>query len=108
MDDPQTRVRASVFKCPSDLDAVKKRRDALLKCAPSWELCCEEFLHVQNICRWEGPAGPMQREPPTACNPPLHSPSPSLELMNGLNTINATFFSSPSLLRALLYLSEDF
>ena len=24
MDDPQTRVRASVFKCPSDLDAVKK------------------------------------------------------------------------------------
>lgn len=45
---------------------------------------------------------------PHCLQPPLCSPSPSLELMNGLNTINATFFSPPSLLRALLYLSEDF
>lgn len=62
---------------------------------------CSEYLKVGGASR------AMQREPPTACKPPCTPPSSSLELMNGLNTINGTFFS-PSLLQALLYLSEDF
>lgn len=45
---------------------------------------------------------------PYSLQPPYASPSASLELMNGLNTINATFFCAPSLLQACLYPSEDF
>lgn len=51
---------------------------------------CSEYVKVGGALKV------MQREPPPPKVPfPLHSPSASLKLMNGVNTINATFSLPP-------------
>lgn len=63
---------------------------------------CSKYLQVGGASR------AMQREPPTACNPPvLPLPMSRAYEWPEYNKCNF-FFSSPSLLKARLYLSEDF
>lgn len=95
MEDPRKRVHMSVFKCASVFGAVKG--ETLLKICPYLGIALQGIPACSEYLEMGGASRAMQREPPTACYP-LQPPSPSLELMNGLNTINATFFFSPSLL----------
>lgn len=84
MIDHRKWVHVSMFKyvCGKGRDAFENVPLIASRGIPA----CSEYLEVGGALQSHA------KGTPTACKPPCTPPSSRLELMNGLNTINAAFF----------------